>query len=182
MTDPYRDSAIDEFTNALAEKLKKGNVTPTEIKQLANQYAKKAKRGRPKKAASLTPKDKKGRGRPRDDESMTLKFKVMGLWVMLSRVDMPQMEKRHVISKAINKSYSFVNKAIDLLHKLVDSGLAVACYSPETGKGILLPMDDAVRLQALWEQGANIDEILEAPEYFNKLALPGIILQKIDEK
>lgn len=173
---------IDEFTNALAEKLKKGNVTPDEIKQLANQFAKKAKRGRPKKNKPITPSEKKERGRPRSNESMAFKFKVMGLWVMLSRVDMPQMDKRRTIGAAINKSPAFVDKAVANLNKLVNRGLAVAAYSPQTGKGILLPIDDAERYQADWEAGADIDSILENPEFFDKLEMPDFVLPKIAKK
>jgi len=77
---------LDEFTAALAAKLKAGNVTPDEIKRLADQYTEKPKRGCPKKDKP-TPKDKRNRGRPYCDNSMAMKYRVMGLWVMLSRVD-----------------------------------------------------------------------------------------------
>jgi len=173
---------INEFTTALAEMLK-NNATPTpeEVKRLADQYTAKPKRGRPKKN-KVTPQSKLSRGRPRSDESMAMKYRVMGLWVMLERVDMPQIEKRGIIAKVSNKSRAFVDKAIATLNKLVERGLAVAAYSPKTGRGLLLPIDDAERLQSDWEAGVNIDSILEDQEQFLKLELPKIVLPKIPNK
>ncbi|WP_019867635.1 hypothetical protein [Methylovulum miyakonense] len=173
---------LDDFTNALAEKLKQGNPTPDEIRRLANQYTMKPKRGRPRKKNPVTPKETLARGRPRSDESMNTKFKVMILWVMLDRIDMPQMAKRGIIAKVTYKSRAFVDKAIAKLNELVCKRLIVAGYSHEKGMGVLLPADDAERLQAAWEAGEDIDSILENPEHFHKLELPKIILPKIPKK
>ena len=140
----------DTFQSELTALIKSGNATLKAVSALTKKHTPAKKRGRPAKDKPA----KKERGRPKHTEQdfSDRHFKIMGLWLLLSKVDdMSQMEKRRTIAKLTLRSQKSVNKTIDVFNKWVTHGLVVAGIDPDTLEVMITITEHAEKLHYQYE-------------------------------
>lgn len=128
----------NDFITAINALIQIGDATPKNVRLLSERYEainkrkKKQERENKRKGENKNPI-----GRPKSEDSANKKLAAITLWVLLSQEkSIPKMQRRLFIAKGLNKSDSFVDKALAGFEKSLKRGYE-ACFIQETRTVIL---------------------------------------------